>query len=186
MISRGGLVAYPTDTVYGLGCDPSNEAAVRRLFEAKGRGAKPVPVLCWSRSSAESVVDLGETGRLLANMFWPGALTIVAPLKKALPDLLHQGTGTLGVRVPASEVCMGVLEGCGGILTGTSANKSGSPPARSADEVFREVGSSVDLIIDGGLVQGKSSTVASVAGGRVTILRTGPVRVPEELMRRRT
>ena len=185
-VKSGGLIAYPTDTVYGLGCDPKNETAVDRLFMVKGRGTKPVPVLCSSMDVAKSLVDLGPLGKELAERFWPGALTIVAPMVVGLPEKIHQGSRTLGVRVPSSAVCLTLLERCGGFLTGTSANRSGAPSCRSADEVLDQLDGSIDLVVDGGLLEGEASTVVSVMGGELTILRTGPVRVPDELMRRRT
>jgi L-threonylcarbamoyladenylate synthase len=186
MVRNGGLIVYPTDTVYGLGCDPFDARAVHRLFEAKGRTSKPVPVLCSSASRAEALVWLSPKARRLAKEHWPGALTIVAPLKKALPSELTQGTSTLGVRVPAHEGCRRLVFLCGGWLTGTSANLSGSPSATTATEASRQIGQSVDLILDGGPLKGKASTVVRVVHDTVTILRTGPVGVGKEGKVRRT
>ncbi|MCL4354985.1 MAG: threonylcarbamoyl-AMP synthase [Nitrososphaerota archaeon] len=175
-VMRGGLVVYPTDTVYGLGCDPFNEEAVRRLFSAKGRGAKAVPVLCSSREKAADLVDLGPRGGELARRYWPGALTIVAPLKMRVPDMLSQGPH-LGVRVPDHALCLELVASCGGWLAGTSANVSGAPSARSAGDALRQLGGTVDLILDGGPSPGAGSTVVSVVGGTLTILRTGQIGV---------
>ncbi|MDG6988839.1 MAG: threonylcarbamoyl-AMP synthase [Nitrososphaerota archaeon] len=175
-VRAGGLVVYPTDTVYGLGCDPFNEGAVDRLFAAKGREAKAVPVLCSSLDKARDLVDLDSKARQLAEARWPGALTIVAPLKMRVPDRLSQGP-YLGVRVPNHPGCLELISACGGWLTGTSANISGRPSAKSADEARRQLGASVDLILDGGPASGAESTVVRVVGGVVTILRTGPVGV---------
>ncbi|MDG7029041.1 MAG: threonylcarbamoyl-AMP synthase [Nitrososphaerota archaeon] len=175
-VMRGGLVVYPTDTVYGLGCDPFNEEAVRRLFSAKGRGAKAVPVLCSSREKAADLVDLGPRGGELARRYWPGALTIVAPLKMRVPDMLSQGPH-LGVRVPDHALCLELVASCGGWLAGTSANVSGAPSARSAGDALRQLGGTVDLILDGGPSPGAGSTVVRVVGGTLTILRTGQIGV---------
>jgi L-threonylcarbamoyladenylate synthase len=180
IIAKGGLVVYPTDTVYGLGADPFNEKAVRRLFAAKGRSAKPVPVLCSSLRKASELVELSARGVELARDHWPGAFTIVAPLKKQLPSILTQGTGNLGVRVPAHQACLKLISACGGWLTGTSANLSGQLSARTAQEAGKQLSDSVDLILDGGSLVGKESTVALVVGDKVTILRSGPVGVGEE------
>jgi L-threonylcarbamoyladenylate synthase len=180
LVRRGGIIVYPTDTVYGLGCDPFNEVAVKRLFEVKGRGSKPVPVLCSSPAKAEELVSLSPIAKELARASWPGALTIVAPLKKPVPSLLTQGSGNLGVRVPSHAACLELLTLCGGWLTGTSANLSGQPSARTADEAARQVGEAVDLILDGGVKEGRESTVVQVVGETVTILRTGPVGVGNE------
>src|SRR5712692_11729043 len=128
LVLGGGVIVYPTDTVYGLGCDPMNEPATKRLFAIKGRERKPVPVLCDSLESASRLVRFSGVALKLAKGYWPGALTIVLPLRAELPDLLHQGSGTLGVRVPNSRRCRELIAACGGYLVGTSANKSGKPP----------------------------------------------------------
>jgi len=176
-VRRGLLVVYPTDTVYGLGCDPLNHAAVRCLFEAKGRESKPVPVLCASTEKAEELVKFSLRAAVLAREHWPGALTIVAPLKRPVPTQLTQGGEYLGVRVPAHPGCLGLISACGGWLTGTSANISGKPSTRSAGEALDQLGGSVDLVLDGGRLVGKESTVVKVVGDEVTILRTGPIGV---------
>jgi len=179
-VRRGLLVVYPTDTVYGLGCDPLNHAAVRRLFDAKGRESKPVPVLCASTERAEELVKLSGAAAELARKYWPGALTIVATLRRPLPPQLTQGGEYLGVRVPAHSGCLELIAACGGWLTGTSANRSGNPPARSAGEALDELGNSVDFVLDGGRLTGQESTVVKIADGELTILRTGPIGVGNE------
>lgn len=170
-------MVYPTDTVYGLGCDPLNSSAVERLYAAKGRQAKPVPVLCGTLADAEVLVKLSPRARELARQFWPGALTIVAPLAKAVSEQLHQGTRTLGVRVPGSKDCQDLIAACGGILVGTSANRSGTPSARTARDASQQLGSVVDLIVDGGTLHGRESTVVEVLKGEIIVLRKGPVGV---------
>lgn len=184
VVIRGGLIVYPTDTVYGLGCDPTNEGAVRRLVEAKGRQTKPISVLCSSVHSAAELVELNQEALELARKFWPGALTIVAPMKRSLPALLHQGTGTLGVRVPSLPLCVTLIEACGGWLTGTSANISGSPAARTAAEALTQLGDRVDLVLDGGRLDGLESTVVRVGIDGIQVLRVGPVRVTDETRER--
>ena len=186
IIGEGGLVVYPTDTVYGIGADPFNDKAVQRLFAAKGRSAKPVPVLCSSLGKAAELVELSARGVVLARDHWPGAFTIVAPLKKRLPSNLTQGTENLGVRVPARKDCLNLISACGGWLTGTSANLSGRPSARTAQHAGTQLSDSVDLILDGGPLFGKESTVVLIVGDKVTILRSGPIGVREEMKRRRT
>jgi len=185
-VRRGGLVVFPTDTVYGLGCDPLNHAAVRRLFEAKGRESKPVPVLCSSVEKAGSMVELTGRALELARKHWPGALTIVAPLRRSVPPQLSQGKPLLGVRVPNHPGCLELIAACGGWLTGTSANLSGRPSSRSAAEAFDQIGNAVDYILDGGRLAGSESTVVQVVGNEVTILRTGPIGVGDGLKDRRT
>ncbi len=190
VVKKGGVVAFPTDTVYGLGCDPSSDEAVGRLFKAKGREAKPIPVLCADADVAERLVELNDTARRLAKVHWPGALTIVAPLKKKrrtgrggerskLSPLLDQGTGFLGVRVPGSEPCRELAAKAGGAITGTSANLSGRPSCRTAAEVVDSLDGRVELVIDGGELTGRESTVVKVSGGTVEVLREGSVRIQE-------
>jgi L-threonylcarbamoyladenylate synthase len=180
VVIRGGVIVYPTDTVYGLGCDPTNEAATRRVYEIKGREAKPVPVLCASLEAASGLVRLDGVALELAEEHWPGPLTIVAPMKRTLPELLHQGSGALGVRVPNSESCLELIEACGGYLVGTSANRSGSPACRTAREALRSIGKEVDRILDGGRLVAAESTVIRIAGERIEVLRKGAVGVLEK------
>lgn len=166
---------YPTDTVYGLGCDPFNEDAVARLFRAKGREKKPVPVLCADLRFAQELAKLDATALSLARRHWPGALTIVAPLKRKVPLPLDQGTGLVGVRIPALRLCVELIRLCGGFLTGTSANVSGHPSCRTAAESFEALGEKVDFILDGGRREGTESTVVRVLGSETKILRAGGV-----------
>ena len=179
IVKEGGLIVYPTDTVYGLGCDPLDDSAVARLFEAKGRESKPLPVLCSSIEEASRLVEMNGRALELAGDHWPGALTIVAQLRVRVPRQLDQGTGTLGVRVPGMKGCVELVAKCGGLLTGTSANLSGRPSCRSAEEAKEQLGSKVDMILDGGRLVGTESTVVRVEGGSVIVLRMGQVRVKE-------
>ena len=184
VVIHGGLIVYPTDTVYGLGCDPTNEDAVRRLLKAKKRDQRPIPVLCSSNGAALELVKMNQRSLELTRRFWPGALTIVAPLKRSLPFPLHQGSGTLGVRVPAMPLCITLIEACGGWLTGTSANLSGSASARTAAEAASQLGDHVDLILDGGRLEGLESTVVREVDDGIQVLRVGPVRVTDETRER--
>jgi L-threonylcarbamoyladenylate synthase len=181
IINGGGVVALPTDTVYGLGCDPFNGKAVGRLFKVKDRQANPVPLLCADSEVAEKLVELNGAARRLARLHWPGALTIVARLKKGskVSPLLDQGTGYLGVRVPMSELCVEIAAKVGGALTGTSANVSGRPSCRTAAEVIESLDGKVDLVIDGGELRGMESTVVKASGEGIEVLREGSVRIQE-------
>jgi L-threonylcarbamoyladenylate synthase len=181
VVKSGGVVAIPTDTVYGLGCDPSSDEAVGRLFEVKNRQAKPVPLLCSDSGVAEGIVEFNGVARKLAELHWPGALTIVAPIKKDsnLSPLLDQGSGNLGVRVPDSEVCLALAGKVGGAVTGTSANLSGQPSCRTAAQVVESLDDRIQLVIDGGELRGQESTVVRVSGGTVEVLREGSVRIQE-------
>ncbi len=182
LVKKGGLLVFPSDTVYGLGCDPMNEAAVERLFTVKRREAKPIPVLCADLTYADRLVSLDPVALSLARRYWPGALTVVAPMIRELPFQIHQGTRTLGVRVPASNLCIQLIAESGGYLTGTSANLSGRPACRSASEAMAELGGEVDLILDGGTLAGKESTVVKVTEGKLLVLRRGAVELPRDLI----
>ena len=177
VVLNGGLIVFPTDTVYGLGANPFDEVAVGRLFKAKGRGSNPIPVLCASERHARRLVSLSQEAIDLANEFWPGPLTIVGRQRLKLPEAIHQGTGAVGVRVPGSELCLELIGLCGGYLTGTSANRSGRPSSRSAEEACSQLGTRVDLILDGGRLGGAESTVVRFVGKRVEVLRQGRVEV---------
>jgi len=180
-VKSGGVVAFPTDTVYGLGCDPRSDKAVGRLFEAKNRQAKPVPVLCASAEVAKRLVELNSPATRLARLHWPGPLTIVAPLKKGskLSALLDQGSGYLGVRVPRSDLCLELAGKVGGAITGTSANLSGQPSCRTAAQVVASLDGRIKLVIDGGTLRGRESTVVKASGETVEVLREGSVRIQE-------
>lgn len=176
VVRRGGLVAYPTDTVYGLGCDPFNPKAVEKLIEAKGRGKKPLPVLVDELSSAERIAVISQKARELAQRFWPGPLTIVVPRKPSLPDVVTFGEPKVGVRVPNLSDTIELIRLSGGALIGTSANKSGAPPPRSAEGVVRELGDKVDVILDGGPSPiGVPSTVIDLSQEPPRVLREGAV-----------
>ncbi len=181
VVRSGGVVAVPTDTVYGLACDPSSDKAVGRLFEVKSRQAKPVPLLCADSGVAERLVSLNGVAKRLADLHWPGALTIVAPLKRGggLSALLDQQSGYLGVRVPDSEVCLALAGKAGGAITGTSANLSGQPSCRTAAQVIAALDGAIQLVIDGGTLRGRESTVVKVSGGTIEVLREGSVRIQE-------
>lgn len=171
----------PTDTVYGLCCDPKSDAAVQSLFEAKDRQAKPVPVLCASLEVAERLVKFNDVTSRLAGRYWPGALTIVAPLRRGtgLSALLDQGSGYLGVRVPGNEACVELAARVGGAITGTSANLSGQPSCRTAAQVSAALDGRIQLIVDGGALSSKESTVVKVVDDGVEVLREGSVRIQE-------
>ncbi len=183
VVRSGGLVVYPTDTVYGLGCDPFNERAVRRVFEVKGREfGKPLPILASSLEDVMRIALLDGRALSLARLFWPGPLTLVVPRKTVLPDIVVCGRPSVGVRIPGHEVALDLIRACGGLLVGTSANRSGGKAPRDAGEAISEVGGLVDLVIDAGPAPlGVPSTVLDLTGPRPRILRAGAI--PEERLR---
>ncbi len=182
VVGKGGVICYPTDTVYGLGCDPLNPSAVERAMRVKGDRTKPMPVLVKNLENAERLAHLSDRARKLARQFWPGPLTMVLPASAILPRILVPN-GTVGLRSPKFAICLDLLGLCSGALVGTSANPTGKPPATSAEQVVRELGDRIDLVLDGGsLPLGVASTVVDLAEPKLTILREGPIGI-QEIMR---
>jgi len=179
VIARGGVIAFRTDTFYGLGVDPFNAAAVVRVRELKGReDDKPILLLVSDEDQvAKVIVDRSETFARVAAAFWPGPLTIVGFAVAQLPEEITAGTGTVGVRLPADENVRRLVRECGGILTATSANPSGREPARSAQEVAKYFPRGLDLILDGGEVTvTEPSTVLDATTSPPRVVREGAIR----------
>jgi len=179
IVGGGGLIAFRTDTFYGLGVDPLNPEAVNRLVQLKGREAnKPILLLISDPDLVERFwVDKSANFERLARRFWPGPLTIVDLAVVDLPDDLTAGSGSIGLRLPNNRDLRSLIRDCGGALTATSANKSGSPPARTAQEVQAYFPFGVDLIIDSGQVTAtEPSTVVDLTGERWRMIREGAVK----------
>jgi L-threonylcarbamoyladenylate synthase len=178
-IAAGRLVAYPTETFYGLAADPWQPAALARLLDLKGRPAgAPLPVILAHRDHLAALVDrIPDAARALMDRHWPGPLTLVLPARPGLPAPLLSAWG-VGVRVTPHPVAAGLATRLAGPLVATSANRRGAPPAQTADEVAAEL-PEVDLVVDGGSVAGgaPSTVVAVDAAGTLTILRAGAIHV---------
>jgi L-threonylcarbamoyladenylate synthase len=178
VVRSGGLVAFPTDTFYGLGADPRNAAAVKRLFSIKDRGSdQPILLLLPDAASVRDwSASITHEAERLMKRFWPGPLTLVFT---ALPDVLPEltgGSGRIGLRVPGNEVTRTLLSFLGTPLTGTSANRSGGWNPRTAGDVERELGDRIDLVLDAGPSAGElPSTVVDVTGDRARVLRRGVI-----------
>lgn len=175
---EGGLVAFPTDTLYGLAAAASNDRAVKRLFEVKGRPPdRPLPILIESIEDADVIAtDIPSGARLLMEAFWPGGLTLALRRHRRFCSLALAGGDTVAVRVPAHPVALELLRRVGEPLTGTSANLSGRPGPRTAEEVRRQLGERVDLIVDGGPCPGGiESTVVDCTVEPPRLLREGAV-----------
>jgi L-threonylcarbamoyladenylate synthase len=178
-VRNGELVCFPTDTVYGLGCDPLNTAAVERLLQLKGARTKPMPVLVKDMDCGKRFAQFSDHAASLARRFWPGPLTMVLPAFRVLPEILVPNK-TVGVRSPKHAVCLSLLGLCSGAMVGTSANRSGQSPAVAAAQVVRELGDQVDLVLDGGTTPlGVASTVIDLTKPTLKILREGPIGKPE-------
>lgn len=177
ILRRGGLVAMPTETVYGLAADAANPEAIARLYEAKGRPRfNPLIAHVGSLEQARTIARLGAAGEALGARFWPGPLTLVAPIAAPAPvcDLARAGLETLAVRVPDHPVALALLAAFGGPLAAPSANPSGRISPTEAGHVVRDLGDRVDLVLDGGrCARGIESTIVDVSGGGVALLRPG-------------
>ncbi len=179
-VKHRGLIVYPTDTLYGLGADPFSEAAVNRVYEAKHREAKPMPLLVSSRDYVGRIAYVTDEARKLIQLFWPGPLTLVLSKKAVLPDLVTANLPKVGVRMPNHEVALRIIEACGGFLIGTSANISGQSPPRTIEEVLRQLNGSVDLVVDAEpLPIGVPSTVIDLTSDKPLLIREGAVRLEE-------
>ena len=178
ILRQGGVVAFPTDTLYGLGADITQPAAVERVFEAKGRPqGMPLPVLL-SGPEALSLVsdDVPPLALTLAHRFWPGPLTLVVPRASRVPAIIAARGWTVAVRVPDHPVPRELSRLLGSPITGTSANWSGGPSPHTAEEVRRQLGDRVDLIIEGGSPpDGRASTVLDITQTPPRILRLGAI-----------
>jgi L-threonylcarbamoyladenylate synthase len=182
IVERGGLVIYPTETVYGLGCNPLNIEAVKQILKLKGNRRKPLSVLAASVSDAEKIATISQKGKRLATKFWPGPLTLVVTKKSSLPDIVTFGLDSVGLRIPNNDVALRLIGLSGGLLIGSSANRSGEEPPRTVEEVADELKEKVDVILDGGAAaQGRPSTVVELTSAKPRVLREGPVGLKEML-----
>jgi L-threonylcarbamoyladenylate synthase len=177
VLRRGGLVAYPTETFYGLGCLALDAAAVARLAAAKGRpDGKPLPLLADRLEAVERVAFLSPRARRLAARFWPGPLTLILPARPGLPAEVTAGSGRVGIRVAGGEVARALAAAAGGPLVSTSANLSGAPPPASPGALDPALVARLDGVLDAGATPGGlPSTVVAVEGEALTLVRAGAV-----------
>ncbi|KQV55217.1 MULTISPECIES: L-threonylcarbamoyladenylate synthase [unclassified Caulobacter] len=178
-LRAGGLVLLPTETVYGLGADAANPAAVAAIFEAKGRPRfNPLIAHVADLATAARIADLDDRAYALAREFWPGPLTIVAPIRdtSAVCDLARAGLDTVAIRVPGHPISHAVLEAFGGAVVAPSANRSGRPSPTTFADAMAETGDKAAAVLDGGpCAVGLESTVVSVLDGQARLLRPGAV-----------
>lgn len=178
IVRAGGLVAFPTDTVYGLGAMVWNPASVAQIYWAKQRPAeKAIPVLLASLEQIALLgVDVSDRVRLLADRFWPGPLTLVLACGPHVPANVTAGTQTVAVRIPAHPIAVRLFELAGQPLAVTSANRSGRANPLTADDVAAQLDGRIDAVVDGGACPGgRPSTVLDLTASPPRILRQGPV-----------
>ena len=183
VLRNGGVAAIPTDTVYGLAAHGLDAAAVGRVFEVKGRprGMALPLLLADAGDLPRCCVDVPDSALSLAAAFWPGSLTLVLRRSDAVPDIVAAGGATVAVRVPDHPVPREIARRLGSPITGTSANRSGLPPATTASEVREQIGDRVEYVLEGGSVcSGVPSTVLDLTGPEPVIVRQGAV-APEAI-----
>ena len=185
IIRAGGLVGVPTETVYGLAGNGMDESAVERIYEVKGRPArKPLSLMVPGREAMDALcADVPPGALILAESFWPGPLTIVLKAKECVPSVVLAGGETVGLRCPDNEKTLSLLRACRLPLAAPSANPSGAPSPKTAQEVIAYFGGTIEAVIDGGPCGvGIESTIVSLAGEGLTVVRRGAL--PEKMIRR--
>ncbi len=179
-ILAGGVVAYPTDTAYGLAVNALDEQAIGKLFIIKHRVQKPLPVIVDTLKILQSVAEAGDEEKKLMRKYWPGALTLILKKKKAVPPFLTLGLPTIGVRIPDSKIAQMLVTMCGKPLTSTSANISGKGNCYSPEcvtRMFQDSENRPDLLLNAGdLPEVPVSTVVQIENKKLSVLRDGPVK----------
>jgi L-threonylcarbamoyladenylate synthase len=177
VIARGGVIAFRTDTFYGLGVDPFNREAICRIKELKGReDRKPILILISDYDQLQRFIeDVSPEFDLLAKTFWPGALTLIGKARAEVPDELTAGTKSIGVRLPNDEQVRDLVRACGGALTATSANPSHAAPASTAAQVETYFGDAIDLVVDGGQARSELPSTVVDATSEPKLVREGVI-----------
>ena len=176
-IAGGGIVAYPTDTFYGLAVDPRNAAAVEKLFAAKGRDrGQPAPLIASTADQAGECVEFNDVARALAARFWPGPLSLVLRARAVLQPTALGGHHTAAIRVPAEPIAQALAIAFGCCITATSANRSGEPPARTPQEIGAALLEHIDVVVDGGATPGGApSTIVDLTSDAPRLVRAGAI-----------
>lgn len=181
-LQRGGVIAFPTDTVYGIGASLQHPEALRRIYDLKGRQPdKPLPILISRPEVIDQLSpDVDERLVELAQHFWPGALTVVMPAADHLPAEVKAPDNTIGVRLPNHSIPLTIADHAGGAIATTSANISGQDAAHTATEIREAFGGTIDVILDGGFSpEANSSSVIRVTDGEIVVLREGVIRAED-------
>lgn len=177
-LKRGDVIVFPTETLYGLGADALNEAAVEKVFQLKGRDpGNPIPVLVANQEMLDTLIAKVPTAaQRLIDQYWPGPLTLVLPGRKNIPRYLCNSSGGVGVRISSEPIAASLVHGLGRPLTATSANLSGKEPARTLQEAKNYFANQVDVFIEGGTLNSQSgSTVVEVMEDSIKIIREGEI-----------
>jgi len=178
VLKKGGVIAYPTETLYGLGALIDNPNAIERVRKIKAK-KEPILVLVSGIKMAEKYVELKAEARRLMKHFWPGDLTLVLPALPGKGEELRAGSKGLGIRQSSEIFAQGLVEQVGVPITSTSANRSGKEPLKSAKEIEKELGAELDLIVDAGPRFSAGSTVVDLTGSELKIIREGVIKFEE-------
>jgi tRNA threonylcarbamoyl adenosine modification protein (Sua5/YciO/YrdC/YwlC family) len=173
-LKQGGLIAYPTDTTYGIGCNIFNNRGVRNIYKIKQRDArKPFSFICADLSDAANYAHVSNFAFKIMKRHLPGPYTFVLEATRVVPDILTTRQKTVGIRIPADEIALAIVRELGHPLVTTSANLTGETPLHDPVEIEEAMGRMLDLVIDGGIRYGDPSTVISLIDDRVEVLREG-------------
>ncbi len=173
-LKSGGVIVYPTDTTYGLGCDIFNAKAVKRIFQIKQRDKnKPFSFICNDLSDISTYARVSNFAFKIMKRHLPGAYTFVLEATKIVPDSLSTKQKTVGIRIPDNAICRAIVEELGHPLVTTSANISGEETPEDPYEINQILGNQVDYVIDGGIMVSDASTVISLLDDQIEILRQG-------------
>lgn len=178
ILRRGGLVAFPTDTVYGLAADATNSRAVKKIYKVKKRPlSSPLPILIAEKKDLKKYASqISPDAKRLADKFWPGPLTLILKKKKVISNIVTAGKNSVGIRVPKNSVALAIIRALGRPLVGTSANISYTRSPTTANPVKKYLNNKIDLILDGGKTKiGKESTILDCTASPPTILRLGAI-----------
>ena len=182
IIKKGGVIAYPTETFYGLGVKYDDISALKKLYGIKHRSLnKALPLIIGEKGELDLIAsNITVSAEKLAKKFWPGPLTILLPAKPDISEFITAKTGKIAVRIPGESFALDLARSLGFPITATSANISGMPPADNTDDVIRYFGDALDLIIDCGKTPGgKSSTIIDASGEKIRFLRAGAVSIED-------
>jgi len=173
-LKQGGVIAYPTDTIYGIGCDIFNRKGVRKIYQIKQRDPrKPFSFICADLSDVSNYAQVSNFAYKIMRRHLPGPFTFVLEATRAVPDLLTTRQKTVGIRIPDNPIALSIVKELGHPLVTTSANVTGDDVMNDPMDIDEQLGRSLDMVVDGGIMSGDPSTVISLIDDRVELLREG-------------
>jgi len=174
LLKQGGVIAYPTDTIYGIGCDIFNRKGVKKIYQIKQRDPrKPFSFICADLSEVANYAQVSNFAFKIMKRYLPGPYTFVLEASRVVPELLTTRQKTVGIRIPQNQIALGIVQELGHPLVTTSANTSGAEVHQDPAEIDLALGKMLDLVVDGGLLSGEPSTVISLVNDEIEILRQG-------------